>query len=402
MNKLTIEYYDPRILVPYENNARHHEDIDINAIRQSIREFGFNDPIGIWSDQLIIVEGHGRQIAAIEEGLDEVPCIRLDHMTEEQRRGYALAHNKTAELSAWDFDKLDFELAGIKAFDMSVFGFETKKTEEVVEDDYEIELPEEPKAKRGDIYQLGRHRLMCGDSTSFGDVQKLMDGEEADLVVTDPPYNMGYHGAGRTKDRESKRIMNDRLPSEKFKRFLDDVFSNYYSVMKDGASIYVFYKELGEGVFLHTLQNNGLVYKQILAWVKNQPVLGGAKYQHMYEPCIFGCKGKIAVWNGKRKQKSVIETIDFMTPEELKATIRELTELDEMDVLRERKPLISDLHPTMKPVRLIDRLIKNSSNEGDIVLDLFGGSGTTIIACEQDGRGGVPYGIRPQVCGCHY
>ena len=122
----------------------------------------------------------------------------------------------------------------------------------------------------------------------------------------------------------------------------------------------------------------------------------------MYEPCIFGCKGKIAVWNGKRKQKSVIETIDFMTPEELKATIRELTELDEMDVLRERKPLISDLHPTMKPVRLIDRLIKNSSNEGDIVLDLFGGSGTTIIACEQDGRGGVPYGIRPQVCGCHY
>lgn len=396
MNRLVIEYHDPRELVPYENNARHHEEADINAIRKSIHDYGFNDPIGIWSDKLIIVEGHGRQLAAIEEGLTEVPCIRLDHMDEEQRRAYALAHNRSAELSAWDFEKLDLELAGITAFDMSAFLFETNDASEVVEDDYEVIPPEEPKAKLGDIYQLGRHRLMCGDSTSFGDVQKLMDGAEADLVVTDPPYNMGYHGAGRTRDRDSKRIMNDKLPNEKFRHFLQEVFNNYYAVMKEGASIYVFYKELGEGVFLLTFQDSGLIFKQILAWVKNQPVLGGAKYQHMYEPCIFGCKDKIKVWNGKRKQKSVIESVDVMTPDDMKAAIRELTELDEMDVLRERKPLVNDIHPTMKPVRLIDRLIKNSSKEGDIVLDLFGGSGTTIIACEQDGRGGYCMELDPR------
>lgn len=392
MNKLVIEYHDPRELKPYEGNARHHETVDIDAIRESIRQFGFNDPIGIWSDENLIVEGHGRQLAAIEEGMTEVPCIRLDHMTDEQRRAYALAHNKTAELSEWDFKVLDLELAGIGEIDMSVFGFDIGSQEEITEDDYEVVLPDEPKAKRGDIYQLGRHRLMCGDSTILADVDKLLDGKEADLVVTDPPYNMGYHGAGRTKDRENKRILNDNLPSSKFQEFLQNVFDNYYAVMKDGASIYVFYKELGEGVFLHCLDNAGLVFKQVLAWVKNQPVLGGAKYQHMYEPCLFGCKKSIKVWNGKRKQKSVIEGVDFMTPEELKEAVRNLTETEETDILRERKPLINDLHPTMKPVRLIDRLIQNSSNVGDVILDLFGGSGTTIIACEQNGRGGVLYG----------
>lgn len=153
--QLRIEYHDPRELVPYENNARQHGDTDVEAIRASIREFGFNDPIGIWSDENLIVEGHGRQLAAIAEGMTEVPCIRLDHLTDDQRRAYALAHNKTAELSSWDLEVLSMELAGLQELDMSKFGFDAGPTDEVVEDDYDGELPEEPKAQRGDVYVLG-------------------------------------------------------------------------------------------------------------------------------------------------------------------------------------------------------------------------------------------------------
>lgn len=396
MSELRIEYHNPNELKPYENNARDHKEEDIEAIRESIREFGFNDPIGIWSDENLIVEGHGRQMAAIAEGLDSVPCIRLDHLTDEQRRAYALAHNKTAELSMWNLEMLDFELGGITEIDMSVFGFDNKDPDEVVEDDFEVVVPEEPKAKLGDVYKLGAHRLMCGDSTNLTHVERLLDRTEADLVVTDPPYNMSYEGAGRSKNRERNRIMNDSMPAADFKEFLLSVFGNYYSVMKNGASIYCFYKELGEGVFLTALKESGIKFKQELVWVKNQLVLGGAKYQNMYEPCLFGCKGKVGTWNGKRKQRSVIEGVDLMTTEDLKEAVRSLTELDETDVLRERKPLANDLHPTMKPVRLIDRLIQNSSNKGDVVLDLFGGSGSTIIACEQNGRGGYAMELDPR------
>lgn len=207
------------------------------------------------------------------------------------------------------------------------------------------------------------------------------------MVVTDPPYNMAYEGAGNTKDRKSKRIMNDKMSSEDFRQFLTDVYRNYYCVMKDGASIYVFYKELGEGVFITALSEGGLTYKQELIWVKNQIVLGGSKYQSMYEPFLMGCKGKsIKVWNGKRNQRSVIESIDFMGEEELRDAIKDLMECFDPDILREKKQTVNDLHPTMKPVRLIAKLIQNSSNPGDAVMDLFGGSGTTMIAAEQTGR----------------
>ena len=387
--ELKIEYLSTDDLRPYENNARKHADEDVDAIAASIKQFGFDDPIGIWSEDNLIVEGHGRLLAAKKLGMKTVPCIRLDHLSDEERRAYALAHNRTAELSGWDFDVRDEELARIGGIDMSAFGFdiEQEKTEEVVEDDFEVEVPEEPNAKRGQIYQLGRHRLMCGDSTDINDIDLLMGGCYADCVVTDPPYNMGYEGAGGTKDRKSKRIKNDKMKSDDFHRFLSSVFYAMDHAMKDGAGLYCFYKELGEGVFLASLRDAGLRFKQIVVWVKNQLVIGGSDYQNMFEPCIYGCKGKnVSVWNGKRKQRSVIESVDFMTDEDLRKAIRELTEDVQTDIIRENKPLVNDLHPTMKPIRLLARLVENSSNRDGVILDLFGGSGSTMIACEQLNR----------------
>ena len=373
---------------PYANNPRNNKEA-VAKVAASLKEFGFRQPIVVDKDMIVVV-GHTRLLAAKKLKMSEVPVLVADDLTDEQVKAYRLADNKTAEFAAWDMLKLDEELSGIFDIDMSEFGFNMADFEEepeVTEDEFDDTLPEEPVAKRGDIYQLGAHRLMCGDSTALGDVEKLLDGAEVDLVVTDPPYNMAYEGAGNTKDRQSKRIMNDKMSPDDFRDFLTQVYENYFCVMKDGASIYVFYKELGEGVFITAMTDGGLTYKQELIWVKNQLVLGGSKYQSMYEPFLMGCKGKsIKVWNGGRKQTSVIESIDFMGEDELRDAIKELLADQEPDVIRERKQLVNDLHPTMKPVRLIAKLIQNSSNKGDNVLDLFGGSGTTMIAAEQTGR----------------
>ena len=386
---LKIEYLPVKELRPYEKNARKHADADVSTIVKSIEEFGFDDPIGIWGEDNTIVEGHGRLIAAKKLGMKQVPVIRLDHLTDEQRRAYALAHNKTAEMSDWDFDMLASELDDITDIDMTDFGFDLEEQEEEKEiiEDTPPEPPEEPQSEYGQIYQLGRHRLMCGDSTKLEDVKKLLAGKKADCVVTDPPYNMGYQGAGNSKDRESKKIMNDKMPEAEFKKFLLSVYKCYLDSMKDGASIYVFYKELGSGVFMQAMREGGLTFKQELIWVKSQLVLGGSKYQSMYEPCLMGCKGKsIKVWNGGRKQRSVIESIDLMNEDELRDALKELLSNEEPDVIREKKQLHNDLHPTMKPVRLIAKLIQNSSDKENIVMDLFGGSGTTLVAAEQTNR----------------
>ncbi len=241
---------------------------------------------------------------------------------------------------------------------------------------------------------------MCGDSTDSSTVDRLMDGEKADLVVTDPPYNMGYCGAGNTRDRESKRILNDKMSEDDFEEFLDKVYKAYQSAMCDGASIYVFYKELGTGVFIKKMRDAGLTFKQELVWVKSQLVLGGSAYQSMYEPCLMGVKGKrIKKWNGKRNQRSVIETFDLMGEDELRSAIKELlAERDDIDVIREKKQTVNDLHPTMKPIRLLAKFIKNSSDREDVVLDLFGGSGSTMMACEQLSRRCFMCELDPHYC----
>ena len=316
--------------------------------------------------------------------------LRVSDLTEEQKKKFRILDNKTNEFAEWDFSKLEKELEDLDfcEFDFD-FGFNSEQEEvpdikDIVEDT-PPEPPEIPKSKIGDLWLIGNNRLICGDSTDEAVLKRLLDGVEIDCVVTDPPYNMGFEGAGNTRDRQNKRIKNDKMPEEDFEKFLYAIYENYRKSMKDGASIYVFYKELGSGVFIQQMRRSGLTFKQELVWVKNQLVLGGSKYQNMYEPCLMGCKGKqIKKWNGGRKQTSVIESIDLMGEDDLRRAVKELlSEFDNIDVLREKKPLKNDLHPTMKPIRLLAKLISNSTNIGDTVLDLFGGSGSTLIASEQ-------------------
>lgn len=236
--ELTIEYLPIKSLKPYERNTRKHTDYDVGEIAKSIAECGFNDPIGVYGESLTIVEGHGRLLAAKKLGMKEVPCIRLDHMTDDQRRKYAILHNKTAELSAFDFDNLAIELEDLdfSNFDFT-FGIEDDEEEtEIVEDEApEVDEDAEPITKLGDIWQLGRHRLMCGDSTSIDDVERLMGGQLADMLLTDPPYNVSYEG--KTKDHLT--IQNDSMDNDSFRQFLRDAFTSADAVMKPGAVFYI-------------------------------------------------------------------------------------------------------------------------------------------------------------------
>lgn len=384
-------------LKPYENNPRINDNA-VDSVMNSIKEFGFKVPVVITKDN-VIVAGHTRYKASKKLGLEKVPCIVADDLTEEQIKAFRLADNKVSELAEWDFKKLEIELSSI-ALDMSLFNFdmaelstEIDKHKEVEEDNFNVdEALEEistPIVKRGQLWKLGNHFLLCGDSTSKDDVRKLMNGNKANLVLTDPPYNMNYAGAGNTpkSKREKSKILNDNLSDDDFELFLINVNKALSDVMLDGASFYIFYKELGKGVFITSLEKGGLTFKQELIWLKNHLVLGGSKYQNIYEPCLFGCKGEsIAIWNGGRKQTSVIDSIDMLNDIEVRNTLRELIETLDVDVIRENKQMVNDLHPTMKPLKLLAKFIMNSSNVNDIVLDVFGGSGSTLITCEQLNR----------------
>lgn len=374
-------------ITPYEKNAKKHDRAQVDNVAESIRKYGFVQPLVIDRNGVIVI-GHCRYAAAKKLRMKEVPCVLVDDLTPEQVNALRIVDNKTNE-SEWDMDFLSDELS---CLDLSDFDFDFGLDDEPAPEDTVEEVPvpdfsEQVISKPGDIWQLGEHRLMCGDSTSAADLEKLTCGDLMDCVVTDPPYNMNYEGAGNATDRKSKKIINDNMNDADFKKFLTSVYETMKAGMKDGASFYVFYKELGKGVFITSLEDAGLTYKQELIWVKNQLVLGGSKYQSMYEPCLFGCKGKrIADWNAGRKERSVIESVDLMDEDELRAAIRELTETEPTDIIRENKPLKNDLHPTMKPVKLLAKFIKNSTKRGETVLDLFGGSGSTMMACEQLGR----------------
>ena len=406
MAQLEIVYLNPAELTPYEGNTRKHAAPDIDQIKASIQADGFNDPIGIWGEKNLIVEGHGRQIAALEMGIDRVPCIRLDHLTDAQRRDYAIRHNFTSDQSEFDFDRLREEVAALElqGLDMSYLDslsaeLDGLNTESV--DDYNIvedeppEPPEEPTAQRGQIWRLGQHRLMCGDSTDPDDVAALMDGASIDLLLTDPPYNCDVGRSERPfSSHNGIHIENDSMPEDEFIAFLTSALSNARDVMRGGASWYMFYAGLHHIEFESAVRNiDDFKLHEQLVWVKGHFVLTrNADYQWAHEPCLYGWKaGEKHYFTDSRAESSVIEDrnvkLSTMKKGELIALCERLMGQNQsMTVLRADKPASADLHPTVKPQELLARLIVNSSKKGWRVLDLFGGSGSTMIACEQLGR----------------
>ena len=364
---LKIEYIPVKEIEPYKNNAKLHPDEQIGQIKRSIEEFGFNDPIAVWHGT--VVEGHGRLIAAQELGMERVPIIRLDDLTDEQRRAYMLVHNKTTMNSGFDLDLLNLELDDLD-FDMTFYGFDPVENEKVREDDYTPVLPKEPRSKLGDLYQLGRHRLLCGDSTIQADVARLVGSSVIDMLLTDPPYNVDYEG-------RAGKIKNDNMGESEFREFLRLAFRNAKSVMKKGGVFHVWYGESEAYNFRGALTDALMQVRQQLIWVKSQATIGRQDFQHQYEsvltgdslfddemngyePCLYGWKdGAGHKWYKKRKER---------------------------DVLFFDKPMSSAEHPTMKPVLLFDYEMKCNTKPGDNVLDLFAGSGTAIIAAEQNGR----------------
>lgn len=358
----------------YENNPRNN-DSAVQAVAESIKEFGFKVPIVIDSDN-VIVAGHSRLKAARLLGLDKVPCIIADDLTPEQIKAFRLADNKTGELAEWDFSALEIELAELSEmdidFDMSDFGFdlsELEETQEVVEDEApEVDEEAAPICKLGDIWQLGTHRLMCGDSTDAADVENLMNGENADLLVTDPPYNVAYEGA--TKDKLT--IQNDDMSDSEFHEFLQAAFENANSVMREGATFYIWHADSEGFNFRSACKTTGWKIRQCLIWVKNSIVLGRQDYQWKHEPCLYGWKDGAA---------------HYFIDDRTQSTVWEFN-----------KPLRNGEHPTMKPVELIAKAVNNSSRRDNNVLDLFGGSGSTLIACEQLGRRCFTMELDPKYC----
>lgn len=350
-------------LVPYVNNARTHSPEQINKLRSSLREFGFINPIIIDGDYGIIA-GHGRLIAAKEEGFQEVPCVFASHLTEAQKKAYIIADNRMALDAGWDEELLRVELEALEdmGFDMGLTGFDEKEllllfhdNLEAEDDDFDVEAElEKPVfSQAGDIWTLGRHRLICGDSTKAETLAYLMQGKKANLVVTDPPYNVDYEGA-------VGKIKNDHLSDEKFYQFLVDAFTCMEKVMADDASIYVFHADTEGLNFRKAFEEAGFYLSGCCIWKKPSLVLGRSPYQWQHEPCLFGWKKKGKhQWYGDRKQTTIWEF--------------------------EKTRKNAD-HPTMKPVPLLAYPINNSSMSNTLVLDPFGGSGSTVIACEQTER----------------
>lgn len=372
-------------IIPYEKNPRKN-DVAVDAVAASIKEFGFKIPILLDKNGTIIA-GHTRLKAAIKLGLKEVPCIYADDLNEEQVKALRLADNKTAELADWDFDLLNDELLDIIDIDMTSFGFEKLlDARPDLEDEEYFDVDAEVPAivKAGERYQLGNHILMCGDSTNKEDVTKLLRGGVADLLLTDPPYNVNYSGG--TKDKLT--IANDDMDDSSFYQFLIDAFANADSVMRPGAAFYIWHADSNGLTFRRACNDAGWKIRQCLIWVKNSMVLGRQDYQWKHEPCLYGWKdGASHYFVADRTETTVRE-------DELEAAIDE----EKTTILRYNKPTSSKMHPTMKPVKLIGDLIYNSSRKDDNVLDLFGGSGTTLIACEETDRNCYMMEYDPHYC----
>ncbi|MDD3897694.1 MAG: site-specific DNA-methyltransferase [Syntrophomonadaceae bacterium] len=350
-------------LVPYTRNARTHSKEQILQLRASLREFGFVNPVIVDKD-LNVIAGHGRILAAKEENIAEVPCVFAEHLTEAQKRAYIIADNRLALNAGWDAEMLSVEIADLQTadFDLSLLGFDDAElnillggVEDIKEDNFDVEseLAKPAVTQPGDLWLLGPHRLVCGDSTQADTYALLMDGKLANLVVTDPPYNVNYEGT-------AGKIKNDNMADQKFYQFLLEAFTLTEKAMAKDASIYVFHADTEGFNFRKAFKDAGFYLSGTCIWKKQSLVLGRSPYQWQHEPILFGWKkvGKHA-WYSDRKQSTIWEF---------------------------DKPRKNTDHPTMKPVPLVAYPILNSSMTGCIVLDPFGGSGSTLIACEQTGR----------------
>jgi DNA modification methylase len=366
----TVEAWPIDRLIPYGRNARTHSDGQVAQIAASMVEFGWTNPV-LADSRGNVIAGHGRLAAAKSLGLDTVPVVILDHLTEAQRRAYILADNKLALNAGWDDETLAAELHALNGdgYDLGVIGFSDEELDALMAplddegdgqgdgtgEDEVPEPPADPVTRPGDLWILGRHRLLCGDSTVLADVEKVLGGAPANMCFTDSPYNVDYGAPG--KGGKGRRILNDALGGG-FRQFLYDVCVNILAVTKGAVYMCMSSSEL------HTLQSAFLEagghWSTFIIWAKNTFTLGRSDYQRQYEPILYGWKeGGGHYWCGAR---------------------------DQGDVWSINKPARNDLHPTMKPVELVERAIGNSSRENEIILDPFGGSGTTLIACERMGR----------------
>ena len=367
MGKMTSEMQLVPIgkLVPYVNNARTHSKEQITKLRSSLREFGFVNPV-IIDREFNVIAGHGRILAAKEENIEQVPCVFVDYLTEAQKKAYILADNRFALDAGWDEDMLRVEMEALQGmdFDIALTGFDEAEIadlfsaddNEAQEDDFDEDaaLQAEAFVKTGDLWLLGRHRLLCADSTNTEDVKLLMDGKKANVCITDPPYACNYTGGTGMK------IMNDNLKGEEFYQFLLSAFKNAYENLVDGAAIYIFHSDAEKVNFYNAVIAAGFHYSTTCIWVKQSLVLGRFDYQMRHEPVIYAFKDTVKhKFYGDRKQTTVWEF---------------------------DRPSKSKLHPTTKPLPLVAYPMKNSSLVNSIVLDLFGGSGSTLMAAEQMDR----------------
>lgn len=350
---MKIENINILELHEYKKNAKKHDEIQINNVMQSIKEFGMVQPLVIDQNNTIII-GHCRFRALKRLKWEEVPCVRIENLSENEINKLRLLDNKLNE-SEWDFDLLADQVTEIDwsdfDIDWSILEID-EEPQEIVEDEMP-EVPEEPKAKVGDIYELGCHRLICGDSTNPEVIKRLMDGAKADILITDPPYNVDYEG----KTKDALKIQNDKMDNDSFRQFLVEAFTSANEVMRGGAVFYIWHADSEGYNFRGACNDVGWKVRECLIWNKNCMVMGRQDYQWKHEPCLYGWKdGASHVWASDRKQTTVL---DFARPNK------------------------NDIHPTMKPVALFAYQIKNNTHKGDTVLDTFAGSGSTLIACEQ-------------------
>lgn len=363
---MQIEQIGIATLIPFAKNSRTHSDAQVAQIAASIREFGFTNPVLI-DEANGIIAGHGRVMAARKLKLTEVPCIRLAHLSDAQKRAYVIADNKLALNAGWDEAMLKLELADLKAlnFDLDLTGFNTdevdallaeKGTEGLTDPDDTPEPPVEPVTRPGDVWVCGQHRVMCGSSLEMTAMERLCGDQRVDMLLTDPPYNVAY--SGKTKD--ALTIQNDSMGDEAFRTFLRDAFVTADAMLKPGAVFYIWHADSEGYNFRGACKDAGWQVRQCLIWQKNSMVMGRQDYHWQHEPCLYGWKdGAGHLWASDRKQTTL---------------------------LKFDRPSRSEDHPTMKPVALFEYQLLNNTKGGDIVLDSFGGSGTTLIAAEKNGR----------------